>query len=169
MQILATPWRMEYIARTQKGEGCVFCDLLAASHADEVSFILHREREAFLILNVYPYTPGHLMAVPYRHAPSLRELAADEIDALFRLAQQGERLLRRAYGCRSVQIGANLGRAAGAGVPGHVHLHVVAWPESGLWERWAEAETLPEALPETYTRLRQILRDLGSDGQAPGA
>jgi ATP adenylyltransferase len=160
MRILSTPWRMAYIKRDQRGEGCIFCGLLTDARTDEERFILHREAEAFLVLNIYPYTPGHLMAVPYRHAAGLGGLSASELEALLRLAQLGERALRRSFGCRSVHVGANIGRAAGAGVPGHVHLHVVGWPERGLWERWADAQAPPETLRETYARLRASLRGL---------
>jgi ATP adenylyltransferase len=160
MKILSTPWRMAYIKRDQQGEGCIFCGLLADPRTDEARFILRREPDAFLVLNIYPYTPGHLMAVPCRHASGMSGLTVSELETVFRLAQLGERALRRAYGCRSVQIGANIGRAAGAGVPDHVHLHVVAWPERGLWERWADAETPPETLPETFDRLQASLKGL---------
>jgi ATP adenylyltransferase len=160
MQTLPTPWRMEYIRRGPSQGGCIFCDLLASPGTDEERFILRRDPEAFLVLNIYPYTPGHLMAVPYRHAPNLGALAAEELDALWRLSQLGERMLRRAYGCRSVQIGANLGRAAGAGVPAHVHLHVVTWPESALWEHWTAAEPPTATLRRSYDRLQAVRRGL---------
>jgi ATP adenylyltransferase len=160
MQTLPTPWRMDYIRRGPRNDGCIFCDLLASPGTDAERFILRRDPEAFLVLNIYPYTPGHLMAVPYRHAPNLSALAPEELDALWRLSQLGERMLRRAYGCRSVQIGANLGRAAGAGVPTHVHLHVVAWPESVLWERWTGADSPTATLRQSYDRLQAVRRGL---------
>jgi ATP adenylyltransferase len=160
MEILVTPWRMEYIKHGAQSDACIFCALLAATGSDAERFILHRDPEAFLVLNIYPYTPGHLMAVPYRHASNLSDLTAAELDALWRLSQLGERAVRRAYGCRSVQIGANLGRPAGAGVPAHVHLHVVTWPERGLWERWAGAAKPPETVRESYARLTAVLGEL---------
>jgi len=160
METLPTPWRMEYIQRGPRPDGCIFCELLASPGTDEERFILRRDPEAFLVLNIYPYTPGHLMAVPYRHAPNLSALAPAELDALWRLSQLGERMLRRAYGCRSVQIGANLGRAAGAGVPTHVHLHVVAWPEGALWESWAAAASPTATLRQSYDRLQAVRREL---------
>ncbi len=160
MQILTTPWRMDYVLQTQRSEGCVFCQLQAAGKPDHESFILHRSRQAFLVLNIYPYTPGHMMAVPQRHVATIGELQADELDELLGLCSIGERLLRRSCGCRSIHVGANLGRAAGAGVPGHLHFHIVAWPEGQLWDRWAEAEVLPETLEVTYARLTALLAKL---------
>jgi ATP adenylyltransferase len=153
---------MEYIRRSQQGEGCVFCELLADARGDAERLILLRAPESFLVLNAYPYTPGHLLAVPYRHVPNLGGLPPAALDELLRLTQLGERAVRRAFGCRSLHMGANLGRAAGAGVPGHVHLHVVAWPEDGLWQRWEAAATPPEALEATCRELREILAALGA-------
>ena len=160
MQFLTTPWRMEYVLSTSRHEGCVLCDLLANDVADEQRFILQRGKESFLVLNIYPYTPGHLMAIPYRHVASVSELSCDELAELLDLCRTGEKILRRTYGCRSVHTGANLGRAAGAGVPGHLHFHIVAWPAAGLWERCADAAEPPETLAETYARLRNVLAEI---------
>ncbi|MCK4412871.1 MAG: HIT domain-containing protein [Candidatus Eisenbacteria sp.] len=153
MDILTTPWRMAYILAARSQSGCIFCDLLAREGSDAERFILERREHAFLVLNIYPYTPGHLLAVPYRHTALVNELTSEELAELFALCQTAERLLRRAYGCRSVHTGANLGRAAGAGVPDHLHFHIVAWPEGELRERWDGAESLPESLEQTYQRL----------------
>jgi ATP adenylyltransferase len=160
MKILSTPWRMAYIQRSRQETGCLFCDLLADPRTDAERFILHRARRSFLVLNIYPYTPGHLMVVPYAHAATLGALEEGDLDEMLALCQLGERLLRRAYGCRSIHAGANLGQAAGAGVPEHVHFHVVAWPEGELWERCTTAETLPEHLETTYDRFVKLLPEL---------
>ncbi len=157
LQILHTPWRRAYVAKAMKTAGCIFCDLLATNKTDAERYILKRGERAFLILNIYPYTPGHLMAVPYRHVAHLGDLEAEELPELFRLSQLAERLLRRAYGCRSVHTGANLGRAAGAGVPDHLHFHSVAWPEDPLWETCCVAGRPPESIDETYRRFCEIL------------
>jgi ATP adenylyltransferase len=160
MQVLPTPWRMDYITRTREVSECIFCSLVAEVADDAPRFILHRARRAFLVMNIYPYTPGHLLVVPYAHAPNLVSLDASTHDEMLALCQLGERLLRRSYGCRSIHVGANLGRAAGAGVPEHLHYHIVAWPEGALWERCCLAEDLPEGLPATYARLRACLLEL---------
>jgi ATP adenylyltransferase len=119
------------------------------------------------MLNAYPYTPGHLMAVPYRHVPDLAAAEPDELCDLLELAQGAERLLRRAYGCRSVHTGANLGSAAGAGVPEHLHLHVVAWPEDPLWQRCAGSAESPETLAESWRRLSAARDELEAGRVAP--
>jgi len=160
MEILTTPWRMDYILHTRDEDGCIFCRLLARQAPDEKRFILRRGAECFLVLNIYPYTPGHLLAVPRRHAAAIGELSPPELAELLGFCQLGERLLRRTMGCRSIHTGANLGRAAGAGVPEHVHFHIVAWPEGELWKQWAAAATLPEALEKTYRRLAGALAEL---------
>ncbi len=165
MEILHTPWRRPYVLGARSTQGCLFCDLLAANGRDAEPSILRRARRACLMLNAFPYTPGHMMAVPYRHAPRLEDLPQDELVELLHLAQLAERLLRRSYGCRAVHVGANLGAAAGAGVPEHLHLHIVARPESPLWERCAEAAAAPESLAQSRARLQAALEELGDGGQ----
>ncbi len=157
MEILHTPWRRKYVVSARDYEGCLFCDLLAPVGDDEARYILQRSATACLMLNTYPYTPGHLMAVPMRHASSTREMPREEWMELLELCRRGEWLLRRAYGCRSVHIGANLGAAAGAGVPEHLHFHVVAWPEEPLWSQCRTAADAPESLADSYRRLRELL------------
>lgn len=166
MRYLTTPWRMKYVISTARCKGCVFCDLLAQDANDADRFILQRGEHSFLVLNIYPYTPGHLMAVPYRHVATLGELQPEEIEELLDFCRRAEAALRRAYGCRSVHGGANLGRAAGAGVPGHLHFHLVAWPAGQLWQRWATAEEPPEALPQTYARLAHLLGEIEDEAQS---
>ncbi len=160
MEILHTPWRRSYVVNARRYEGCLFCNLLAQDADEPLSHILHRGGEAYLMLNAYPYTPGHLMAVPLQHGGRLADFSPAQIHELMSLAQLGERLLRRAYGCRRVHVGANLGSAAGAGVPEHLHLHVVARPESPLWERCAQESDSPEPVTETLSRLRAVLATL---------
>lgn len=159
MRYLTTPWRMKYVVSTSEQKGCIFCELLARKETDEAKHILARGRDAFLVLNLYPYTPGHLLAVPYRHVSSVAELTGSEMDEILALCGTGEKLLRRAFGCRSVHVGANVGRAAGAGIPGHLHFHIVVWPAGHLWERWANAEEPPESLAEIYSRLCAAARE----------
>ena len=160
MEILTTPWRMKYIEQTHREQGCTFCNLLARQASDEERYILRRGARAFLVLNVYPYTPGHLLAVPYRHSGTIAALEPVELEELLAFCQLGERALRRTLGCRSIHTGANLGRAAGAGIPQHVHFHVVAWPEGELWKRWEAASELPETLEQTYRRIAAALAEL---------
>lgn len=167
MQFLATPWRMAYIEQARDDEGCPFCRLLTDGRDDGARFVLRRGERAFLVMNIYPYTPGHLLAVPYAHAPSPAALPAETHAELLDLCDLAERLLRRAFGCRSVHVGANLGRAAGAGVPDHVHYHIVGWPEGEVWEQCCAATGLPESLEATYGRFRSLLPEL-LEPPAPG-
>lgn len=161
MDILHTPWRREYVVSAREYEGCLFCNILADERTDEQRRILLRGDHTFLILNTYPYTPGHVMAVPYRHLARTTELEPTEFAELLRFAQLGERLLRRCYGCRSVHGGANLGIEAGAGVPGHLHLHMIAWPEAPLYDACQGADGPPETIEETYRLLHHALGEPG--------
>jgi ATP adenylyltransferase len=160
MKILHTPWRRPYVVSAREYRGCLFCDILAAEGPDRERYILKRGEHALLLLNAFPYTPGHLMAVPYRHLADSTALTPDEFGELLAFAGLGEQLLRRCYGCRSVHGGANLGAAAGAGVPGHLHIHLIAWPEPPLYERCQDALEPPEPLPETYQRMCAVLAEL---------
>jgi len=161
IEILHTPWRRKYVVGARETDGCVFCNLLEDDRTDQQRYILCRSEIGFLLLNLYPYTPGHLMAIPYRHLASTLELEAKELVKLMTLCRLGERLLRRAYGCRSIHVGANLGEAAGAGVPGHLHFHIVAWPQQPLWDNCKSEEEAPESVSETYERLKLLLPEIG--------
>jgi len=167
MEILHTPWRRAYVLSARDHQGCLFCSLLSEPGPNAGRWILRRAPRSSLMLNAYPYTPGHMMAVPHRHASALGELPQEELLELLELSQLAERLLRRCYGCRSVHIGANLGAAAGAGVPEHVHLHIVARPESPLWERCGASLEAPEAMATTWQRLRAALEELSAAGGGP--
>jgi len=157
MQVLCTPWRREYILAARQPEGCVFCGLLAAPASDAERLILHRGDQAYLLLNRYPYTPGHLLVVPYEHTARLAELPVATLDEMLALSQVGEHLIRSCFGCRSLHGGANVGRVAGAGVPDHIHFHLVAWPAGQLWTECCSEQGLPEGLPETYARMQARL------------
>lgn len=159
MEFLATPWRLRYIEQAREPQGCPFCGLLTDGRDDAARLIVHRAEQSMLLMNLYPYTPGHLLVVPFAHSPRLAALPPPTHAEMLDLCRLGERLLRRAFGCRSVHLGANLGRVAGAGVPDHVHYHIVAWPEGGLWER-CDADELPESLATTYARMRELLPPL---------
>jgi len=168
MEIIATPWRMAYIEGASGSDDCAFCKLLAAPGSDAERAIVHRGEQAFLVMNIYPYTPGHLLAVPYQHAASPGALPPGAHAELLSLCRLGELLLRRAFSCRSVHVGANLGRLAGAGVPDHVHYHIVAWPDGEVWDRCCAALMMPESIADTRARLASLLPELlGREVQAP--
>jgi ATP adenylyltransferase len=154
---LWSPWRMEYIqAASQEPQadagGCVFCELPLS---DESSRILASGELAYVVLNKFPYNPGHLLVVPFRHIGDLGELTVEESAELQSLLQRGVRALREESDPHGFNIGLNLGRIAGAGIPDHVHWHVVPrWSgDTNFVSVVGETRVLPELLAETARRL----------------
>lgn len=125
MDVLWSPWRYNYIASEKPADGCVFCSLLANSLSDRDNFIVHRAEHNFIVLNIYPYTTGHLMVVPYRHLASPSEAEKPETDEMMDLVRRSEVAIRKTYRPDGLNIGMNLGRSAGAGVADHYHMHVL--------------------------------------------
>ena len=128
-KILYAPWRDEYVTN-EKIEGCVFCYIASHAAEDEKLHVLYRDEHCFMVMNKYPYTPGHFMIIPNQHTDKLEELPSDVWLHMSALAQQGVRLLKEGFGARGVNIGMNLGAAAGAGIAEHIHMHLVP-----RWER----------------------------------
>jgi ATP adenylyltransferase len=157
---LYTPWRFDYIKgasgeKTGHGEGCVFC-ALAARTDDEQTFILHRAALNFVVLNIYPYTSGHLMVVPFEHTADFAALRKETSDELMDLAKRAQGILQEVYRPHGFNLGINLGQAAGAGVTDHLHMHILPrWGgDSNFMTTVAETRVLPEDLRTTYERLR---------------
>jgi len=156
---LWSPWRMEYMTQSSedsKGSGgCIFCDHLAESD-DEGANIVYRGRQAFVILNAFPYNSGHLMVAPLRHAADLHELSAEERHELMDLTTEAIEIVRAAMRPEGFNVGVNLGEVAGAGVPGHVHVHVVPrWGgDTNFMPVMGETKVLPEMLADTAAKLR---------------
>jgi ATP adenylyltransferase len=150
---LWAPWRLEYIAQADEQSGCVFCD--AAAGEDEERLVVHRGEHAFVLLNKFPYSSGHLMVASYRHAGEFAELTDEEALEVHRLAQHGIAALAETYAPQGYNLGWNLGRIAGAGVVDHVHLHVVPrWAgDTNFMPVLADVKVLPEHLIETRRRL----------------
>ncbi len=156
MDRLWTPWRFDYIRGLGRDEGdCVFCTILA-QRDDRENFVLHRGTHAYIILNLFPYTAGHLLIAANRHIPFLRDAELDELHDLVDLARQCEAALRSEYNPDGFNLGFNLGRAAGAGVEHHLHLHLVPrWVgDANFLSVVAETRVLPEQLAHTYDRLK---------------
>jgi ATP adenylyltransferase len=155
---LWAPWRMTYVGGSSAAVGCIFCSALAAGD-DAKYLILQRTSRAFLILNAYPYTPGHLMAVINRHVGTLAEASAEELADAMALAGLATGALTEEYRAEGFNIGVNQGRVAGAGVEGHLHVHVVPrWNgDTNFMTTVSESRVLPEALDATYARLRKRL------------
>jgi ATP adenylyltransferase len=150
---LWAPWRLEYIKQADEQSGCVFCD--AAAGEDEERLVVHRGEHAFVLLNKFPYSSGHLMVASYRHVGELAGLTDEEALEVHRLAVSGIAALTEVYGPEGHNLGWNLGRIAGAGVVDHVHLHVVPrWAgDTNFMPVLADVKVLPEHLDETRRRL----------------
>jgi ATP adenylyltransferase len=155
MDHLWTPWRFDYISRLGHAEsGCVFCGILSEQN-DRENLVLCRGESAFVVLNLFPYTAGHMLIVANRHIPFLRDATALELQEVMQLAQRCEAALRTEYRPDGFNLGFNLGRAAGAGVASHLHMHVVPrWSGDGNFlSVVSETRVLPEELPQTWQRL----------------
>lgn len=127
--ILYAPWRDEYVTG-QKIEGCVFCHISTHAHEDETLHVLYRDGHCFIVMNRYPYTPGHFMIIPHHHTDALESLDSAIWLHMSALAQKGVKMLKESFGAHGVNIGMNLGKAGGAGIAEHIHLHLVP-----RWER----------------------------------
>lgn len=122
--ILYAPWRDEYVAGA-KIEGCVFCHISTHESEDDESRLLYRDKHCFIVMNKYPYTPGHFMIIPHLHTDKLEELPAETWIHMSGLAQKCVRLLKEGLNADGVNIGMNLGASAGAGIAEHIHMHLV--------------------------------------------
>ena len=159
--VLWAPWRMTYIASIASGgqrQSCFLCDA-AKGGDDRSSLVVYRGRLAFVILNRYPYNTGHLMIAPYRHVPSLEDLTDDEMLEISRLIKASMEALREVYRPEGFNVGVNIGDVAGAGVPGHVHVHVVPrWKgDSNYMIVIGGSKVVSQALEETYDLLKPAL------------
>lgn len=123
-EILYAPWRNDYVSG-ERIEGCVFCHISTHAEADADLHVLYRDEHCFVVMNRYPYTPGHFMIIPHRHTDSLEELESAVWLHMSDLAQKGVRLLKERFNAQGVNIGMNLGSAAGAGIADHIHMHLV--------------------------------------------
>ena len=151
---LWAPWRLEYIKSADEEEGCVFC-LAAAPGDDEALLVVHRGEEAFVLLNKYPYSSGHLMIAPVRHVGEYEALSPGEVAEIHRLTVEALAALRTVYAPHGHNVGWNLGRVAGAGVLDHVHQHVVPrWGgDTNFMPVLADVKVLPEHLADTRRAL----------------
>jgi ATP adenylyltransferase len=155
---LWAPWRLEYIQQADELPGCVFCR--AAEATDEEGLIVHRGERAFVLLNKFPYSSGHLMVAPFRHVGDFGELEADEAAEIHTLSRRALEALRAVYGPEGFNLGWNLGRIAGAGVVDHVHQHVVPrWAgDTNFMPVLADVKVLPEHIAATRERLAEAWR-----------
>lgn len=158
MDYLWTPWRYAYVSTADKAPGCVFCGRLHQDN-DRDALIVHRGDHNFVVLNKFPYTSGHVMVVPYEHVDELRKLSPAVAQEMMSLSQKLEDVLRKEYHPDGVNLGMNIGKAAGAGVAGHIHMHVLPrWvADANFVSVVGETRVLPEALDVTWERLHNAL------------
>lgn len=160
MDILWNPWRYEYIKsgdqKTADSNDCVFCKILKNPASDEEQFILHRAGFNFVILNIYPYISGHIMIVPYEHFADLDEAGKQTTDEMMDLAKKCQSILREVYQPNGMNLGMNFGKAAGAGVAEHFHMHILPrWiGDVNFMTSIGETRTIPEDLKTTYEKLK---------------
>lgn len=167
MRALWAPWRVEYVTKAAESRGCIFCER-PARQRDEENLIVWRGEGCFVILNRFPYNNGHLMVAPYRHVARLDELADGEILELWRLVSVGISVIEEEMNAEGFNVGINQGKAAGAGVEGHLHVHVVPrWEgDTNFMPVLAETKVIPEHLAVTWRRLREgFEKILGGGGK----
>lgn len=164
LSILWAPWRLAYVREaSSRRDSCVFCE--APRMSDDEALIAYRGRRAYIILNRFPYNSGHLMIAPYRHVPSLEDLDLEEMMEVMILVKVSLRALREAYSPHGFNIGVNIGEAAGAGVAGHVHVHVVPrWVgDTNYMTVTGGVKVIPQLLEDTLRTLRPIIERIARE------
>lgn len=159
MDYLWTPWRYSYVTAADRETGCIFCDKL--QHAeDRDAYIVYRGKQCFVCLNTFPYTSGHVMVVPYQHVNELRKLSAEAANEMTAISQRLEGVLHDLYCPDGLNIGMNIGKAAGAGIEGHIHLHILPrWVgDTNFMTVTAETRVLPETLEITWRRISDAMK-----------
>ena len=158
MDVLWSPWRYDYITASgsAKTSGCVFCDILKSSASDEEKFILRRAEFNFVILNIYPYGTGHLMILPFEHVAEIDKADKRITDEMMDLTKRAQTALAEISHPEGFNIGMNLGKAAGAGVAGHFHMHILPrwFGDVNFITTFGQTRTMPESLHTTYEKLK---------------
>jgi ATP adenylyltransferase len=156
MDHLWSPWRFRYVSKADANLECVFCKK-ASENRDRENLIVHRGSACFVVLNLFPYTTGHMMVVPYEHAATLEEAGEDSVMEMMQLTREASRHLRSVYRPKGLNIGMNIGECAGAGIAGHLHMHILPrWPgDVNFMTTVGETRVLPEDLDVTYEKLHR--------------
>jgi ATP adenylyltransferase len=156
MTHLWTPWRSAYMQEKKDKSRCIFCDALASSE-DEQNLVVYRGKSTFVILNRYPYTSGHLMIAPHVHVSRLAQISEETADELMKLARRAEEIIEAVYQPDGLNVGMNLGHAAGAGIEEHIHMHVLPrWlGDANFMTSLSNTRVIPESLQETYAKLKR--------------
>ena len=157
MDYLWTPWRFQYVTSSGEPAECVFCAAAVQPADDRKNLVVHRRTHHFVILNRYPYTSGHIMVVPYEHAATLEDLSSEALAEFIQLARDAERHLRAVYRPDGLNLGINIGKAAGAGIAGHLHMHILPrWTgDTSFITVAGETRVLPEELAVTWEKLQR--------------
>jgi ATP adenylyltransferase len=157
---LWAPWRLQYIESADKTEGCIFCAFPAQGEEnDSDNYIVTRGPQAYVILNAFPYSNGHLMVVPYRHTARMEDFSDAELLEVMHLTRLSIALLREAFHPDGFNLGVNMGRVAGAGIADHLHWHIVPrWNgDTNFMPVLADVRVIPESLKVTHQRLQAVL------------
>jgi ATP adenylyltransferase len=169
MDRLWSPWRYRYVSHAPDDSGCIFCDKAGGqcdkagdAGRDKENLILWRGRHVYALLNLYPYTTGHLMVTPYAHVAELSLVSAEALAEMMNVAQHAERILKQVYRCDGLNVGMNLGRAAGAGIAAHVHLHILPrwFADANFMTTVGESRVIPEDLETTWGKLQPLFREI---------
>jgi ATP adenylyltransferase len=154
-QRIWAPWRLAYVKDASKNDECIFCTK-PAEDDDAATFIVHRGELCFVILNTFPYTNGHLMVAPFEHVAGLEDVDPETVAEMMALTQRSIRILGDVYGPQGYNVGVNQGRVAGAGMEGHIHLHVVPrWGgDTNFMPVLGDTRVMPQALEDSYAVLR---------------
>lgn len=154
MDVLWAPWRRNYIVSLSKNNECIFCK--AVQGDDRHNYVIYRTKYAIAMLNRYPYNNGHTMVAPIRHTPSLELLSDEELLDIIKTVNIVILAIRQNYNPDGINIGANIGKAAGAGIEGHLHIHVVPrwYGDTNFMPVIANTKVIPESLDETWRKLK---------------
>ncbi len=156
MDKLWAPWRVKYVTTiVDKHKGCVFCRIKDETRKDRSNYVIHRGQHAFIVLNIYPYNNGHLMVIPYRHVNDTAKLNREERTELYDLIENIKVVLKKVMKCQGFNVGINLGKVAGAGFPGHVHVHIVPrWKgDVNFMPVTAQTKVISQSLKEVHKLL----------------
>ncbi len=162
MDRLWAPWRIEYV-RMEKMDGCIFCRF-PKENGDEKNLILHRGNHAFIIMNNYPYNPGHVMVAPYRHVGNVEDLRAEEVLEIYELVSLAVKAIKRTMNPQGFNIGINVGKVAGAGIEGHVHVHIVPrWNgDTNFMPVLSDTKVIVQGIRENYRELKREIELISS-------
>jgi ATP adenylyltransferase len=169
MKCLWSPWRMEYLSRDSQAGPCIFCEKMGSLHEhDKDNLVLYRGKQAAVLMNLYPYNNGHLMVIPYQHVPSTELLSPTAQLEVMELINLSMAALRHVMSPHGFNVGINMGKAAGAGIDEHVHVHIVPrWvSDTNFLQICAQTRVIPEMLGDTYVKLAEALASCEPAGRA---